>query len=347
MLTALLLCATLLYSYTAAFSQSEIIIYRGMCDASAALAIDEQHFIVANDEDNTLRIYNVDEEFPVYQIDMSQFLRIQYDDKSPEADFEGAARAGDIYFFITSHGRDKEGRMRRNRHRFFALQIYKHGQDFQVNTIGKAYEFLMDYLAEIPQLKKHLAEAYDRFDDKDKDLAPKAQGVNIEGLAVNRTGNGLLIGFRNPLPGNNALVVEFLNPLNVLAGSEQPKFGQNFLLNLDFRGVRSLEYFAERDQYLLVAGDVNGDLPFQLYFWDGNTENVEKVSGANFEDYKKFNPEAFILFQQNKTLLMLSDDGTVNIRDTDGELCDCKKLSDDSLKQFRGLWFPRDKLQAQ
>ena len=31
--------------------------YRGPCDASAAVALDADHFVVAGDEDNTLRVY--------------------------------------------------------------------------------------------------------------------------------------------------------------------------------------------------------------------------------------------------------------------------------------------------
>ena len=32
--------------------------HQGMCDASGSLAIDEDRFIVANDEDNILRVYS-------------------------------------------------------------------------------------------------------------------------------------------------------------------------------------------------------------------------------------------------------------------------------------------------
>lgn len=323
-----------------------VSIYHDMCDASAALAIDESHFIVANDEDNVLRIYRLGQEFPVYKIDLSEFLRIEYDDKSPEADFEGAARINDIYFFITSHGRDKEGRMRRNRHRFFALQI-KIDDKIKVNTIGRAYEFLMDDLVQVPQLQRvNLADAYDRFDDKDKDLAPKDRGVNIEGLAPTADDRGLLIGFRNPLPEGKAMIVEFFNPLQVLAGAERPSFGEAYFLDLNQRGVRSLDYLAALQRHLIVAGSTNGGLESELYLWNSGGESAENIEQTNFGDIKKFNPEAVVQFENNPRFLLLSDDGTVNLRDKDGDTCDCKDVSDDALKQFRGVWLSRQILHA-
>lgn len=34
-----------------------VTLYHGMCDASAAVALDADNFVVANDEDNSLRIF--------------------------------------------------------------------------------------------------------------------------------------------------------------------------------------------------------------------------------------------------------------------------------------------------
>jgi len=41
------------------------ISYRGICDASAAVPLDQDHFVVADDEHNTLQIYRRDLPDPV------------------------------------------------------------------------------------------------------------------------------------------------------------------------------------------------------------------------------------------------------------------------------------------
>ena len=67
--------------------------YRGMCDASAAVAIGPDVFAVGNDEDNTLRLYRAkDGGLPFKSFDLSNFLKV--DPKSPESDLEGAAWLG-------------------------------------------------------------------------------------------------------------------------------------------------------------------------------------------------------------------------------------------------------------
>ena len=49
----------------------------GMCDASAAVPVESNLFVVANDEDNTLRIYERNKSGePIYSQDLSAFLHI-------------------------------------------------------------------------------------------------------------------------------------------------------------------------------------------------------------------------------------------------------------------------------
>jgi len=105
-------------------SVSAPTVYHGMCDASAAVALDKNHFAVGNDEDNRLRIYRTDlSGLPEQSRDLSGFLKV--DPKRPESDLEGAAWLGDRIFWITSHGRNREGKFRESRHRFFATTVQK------------------------------------------------------------------------------------------------------------------------------------------------------------------------------------------------------------------------------
>ena len=83
--------------------------YRGMCDASAAVSLNADLFAVANDEDNTLRVYHRKPGgLPAFSFDLTAFLRIGK--KSPEADIEGSAAIGDRVYWITSHGRNAKGK---------------------------------------------------------------------------------------------------------------------------------------------------------------------------------------------------------------------------------------------
>src|SRR5687768_15731187 len=101
----------------------------GMCDASAAVPVGSNLFVVANDEDNILRIYKSDESgTAIYSQDLSSFLQIN--PKNPEADIEGATLIKNRIYWITSHGANKDGKQRPNRHRFFATDIEANDDKF-------------------------------------------------------------------------------------------------------------------------------------------------------------------------------------------------------------------------
>ena len=168
-----------------AHSQAEVLIYKGRCDASAAAALDANHFIVANDERNGLQIYKRGQPDPVGSREISAFLGTKAD---KESDLEGAATIGSRIYWISSHGRNKNGELQERRNRFFATDIQP-GETPSVKTVGdKPYaKLLADMLAD-ERLKGLLSAA--------AKLAPEAAGgLNIEGLAATPDGK-LLIGFR-------------------------------------------------------------------------------------------------------------------------------------------------------
>src|SRR5512140_2721656 len=104
------------------FRLSHLTSYLGMCDASGAVVVNSNRFVVANDEDNVLRVYDSRVSGPpVQQFDMNAFLELE--PGSPEADLEAGARVGDRAYWIGSHGRNQDGKRRWNRCRFFATDI--------------------------------------------------------------------------------------------------------------------------------------------------------------------------------------------------------------------------------
>lgn len=179
---------------------SAVMTYRGSCDASAAVALDADHFVVAGDEDNTLRVYSRGRPEPVGEAPLATFL----DSGNKESDLEAAAAVGKRIYWIASHGRNSKGKPRPDRQRFFATDIDPGAQP-GVTPAGTPYRGLLEDLAAAPTL------AGLRLGDAAR-LAPEAPGgLNIEGLAAMPDGS-LLVGFRSPVPNGRALLVPLLNP---------------------------------------------------------------------------------------------------------------------------------------
>ena len=293
--------------------------YRGMCDASAAVSLNADLFAVANDEDNTLRVYHRQPGgLPAFSFDMTTFLRIGK--KKPEADIEGSAVIGSRVFWITSHGRNAKGNDAPNRERFFATTFSVTNGVVMMVSVGKPCATLLDELVREPKLARfNLAAASQR--------APKEPGaLNIEGMTSTPDGH-LLIGFRNPIPQGKALLVPLLNANEVILG-RPAKFGEPIQLDLGGYGIRSIG--RDKDKYLIIAGSHDSDGESRAYTWDGGSRAPVHMAGVRFPG---LNPEglAYSTADGHTEFFILSDDGTLKIG---GE--DCKRIKNPAFRQFRG-----------
>ena len=281
--------------------------YRGTCDASAAVSMGDGHFIVANDEDNSLRVYRLGYPDPVMAYSLDAFAKV--DPEKPEMDIEAAARIGSRVYWITSHGANRNAKFRPGRQRFFATDIgFKDGRPV-ITPVGVAYTGLLDAMAGARQLQKY------RLDEAAW-IAPKDEGgLNIEGLAE-APGGALLIGFRNPIPGGNALIVTLDNPGEVIQG-KKPAIGPVAELPLGGNGIRSIE--RNGDHYLIVAGPRNGDGDFRLFRWQGPGGRPKPVP-VPAPDFGDLCPEALFVSAKGRVYI-LSDDGGKEINGVD-----CKDL---------------------
>src|SRR5262245_18925566 len=97
--------------------------YTRACDASgAALLPNGRHFVAATDEDNVLRVYELEHPGPpVMSVGVTSFLEPK--DPKVEADIEGVARLGDRFYWIGSHGLNKSGKEKEMRRRLFATTV--------------------------------------------------------------------------------------------------------------------------------------------------------------------------------------------------------------------------------
>jgi hypothetical protein len=307
-------------------ASADIVKYSGMCDASAAVPVDASRFIVANDEDNSLRVYKKDASGKASYTspDLTTFLQIDPKDENPEADIEGAALIGKRIYWISSHGTNDEGDARPNRLRFFATDIKIDGETINLKPVGTPFVDLIKVLENSVDLKDFQL-------GKAAALATKSkQGLNIEGLTSTPEG-ALLIGFRSPIPDNKALLIPLENPQAVIEKKAQPKLGTPILLDLGGLGIRSIDYSEAKKAYFIIAGSYDKEHNFQLYQWDGKSPQAELIKDVNFQG---LNPEALIVYPEEKTRIqILSDDGEEKLNDKK-----CKKLKNPLDQSFRSLW---------
>lgn len=302
---------------------ANVVVFQGMCDASGAVGITDRLFVVADDEDNLLRVYDaVRGGPPLASFDVSAPLGLERKGKKkrafPELDIEAATRLGDRAYWITSHGRSSSGKPRPERLRFFATTI----ADPADLDVAGGYDGLLRDLSDDPRLAP--------FDlGAAAELAPKEPGgLNIEGLTETPDGR-LLIGFRNPLPEGRSLLVPLLNAREVAegAGATRARFGDPILLDLGGRGVRSLSWW--RGRFLVIGGAWDERGGSRLYEWAGPGASAVTAPVA----LDGLNPEGFFTPEERDAVMVLSDDGS---RLVDG--IECKRLDDPSRKTFRGAW---------
>lgn len=304
-----------LAALTAHAAGPQIELYRGPCDASAAAALDAAHFVVGADEGDILHIYRRGEAAAVAAIDLSGFLGSK---ASEESDIEAATAIGTRIYWITSHGRNRKGEVQLSRQRFFATDIVP-GQPPSLKPAGEPYTHLLRDLEKSASLKGY------QLADAARLPAEAEGGLNIEGLAATPEGT-LLIGFRNPLPHQRALIVPLQNPAELIAG-KTASFGAPIELDLGRRGIRSIDQFD--GGYLIVAGPTADAGSFALFKWSGKAGDAAvPIPGVELKDLR---PEALFATGSGKTVQLLSDDGGILVRGVE-----CKKLRKSS-QAFRSL----------
>lgn len=303
--------------------------FRGMCDASGAVPLSGSLFMVADDEDNILRVYNADTGGePVQTFDLATKLQQKLQavnqpssagDLDDELDLEAATKVDGVSYWLTSHARNKKGKQKTERFQLIALA---HDATLdKVELIGLPYGDLLQAMIEHEGFAQYkLGEASSRAAESDG-------AVNIEGMTA-RFDTGVYIGFRNPVPRGKALVVGLDNPEGVARG-EPAKLTAPVELDLSGLGIRGLSSW--QGVYIIAAGDVDSGRQSVLYSWGGANSSVQKMQVDLPND---FNPEAFFTPETRERFLVLSDDGAL---EAPGKKA-CKKLKNPTEKSFRGLW---------
>ena len=182
----------------AKFSLGARVLFEGAVDGSAGADVGGGFFVGASDEKNNFRLYNAKGGLPARKLDVGVEPAVKSAlglEEIKECDLEGAAKIGDLIFWIGSHGRNEAAKEKKERQVLFATKLTGVGKDAKLEIVGKVYTKLLDDLVNDPALVP--------FDlGKAATLGPKEEGgLNIESLAAD--GGKLWIGFRNPI-GKNA-----------------------------------------------------------------------------------------------------------------------------------------------
>lgn len=331
----------------------KILTFYGASDASAAVALGQDMFIVADDEHNILRVYKTNQTSqPVSSCDLTQFLDI--DPEHPEADIEGATTLGDYIYWLTSHGRNRDGKIRPSRYRFFATKAVIKNNDITITPIGIPCKNLVHELVKDETMRKLDLGKATQFGAVNltkrqrKKLAPKKQGLNIEALCASTDAKTIYIGFRNPRPDSKALVIPLSNPSQVIQG-QPPIFDEPILWDLKGLGIRAMEYSHFHKAYFIIAGPHDESPGFALYRWSGKIDSQPTFVRKIRLDKFNFTPEALVVFGNLPEFLLLSDDGTLPIDVSDDSecipdrlrqdgRCPNKYLANPDKKSFRATW---------
>jgi predicted extracellular nuclease len=265
----------------------------GTSDASSAIAIDADYMFVADDEDQTIRLYDRnDSGLPLSSFDFTSSLGLF---GSSEVDIEASTKIGNIIYWIGSHSNNSSGNDRPNRERIFSTTISGTGASTTL-TFGGYYQFLEDDLIAWDNTNGHGLGAgfLGLAASAANNVVPEqSNGFNIEGFTVAPNGTTGYIAFRAPneptTDRTKALIVPVTNFTSILNGSGgtagSATFGAPIQLDLGGRGIRSIERNAN-NEYLIIAGPAGaatGTAPndFRLYTWTGVATDAPVLRSAD------------------------------------------------------------------
>src|SRR5262245_62102344 len=158
-------------------------------------------------------------------------------------------------------------------------------------------------------------------------LEPDDGGLNIEGLAWDKSSQTLLFGVRTPAPGSKPFILpvkikDFTGPWATSNLEAQPAIQLSIEAAIGEQGIRCLSYDQDRDAFLVLTGKSISDskAPFALYEWSGNAKGETRRLGVNFA--KKMKPEGITrgAIGGRSALVIVDDNGGFQVVWSDQQL---------------------------
>lgn len=315
----------------------------GFADASAAIALDDNYMIVANDENNLLYVYDRKRSgLPVTTYDFNQGNKLNLTDGSTnnwkevdvEAGVASIATPGIIYW-MGSMSNSSSFNDKPNRNRLFAVYV---------SGTGSATSFIDT--GHVETLRAQLvtwgdANGYNFSAAAAAGKDPKAiDGFNIEGMVFGPDNTTMYIGFRAPLVPVASRTKAVIAPIrnfeswfNKGAPVGNATIGAPIELDLGGRGIRDMIRLSNGN-YVIIAGSYDGTAVGAIYKWTGNATDTPTqissmdISALNVEGVLPVNAAGVLLEDR---LQVISDDGD-NVFYADGAAA--KDLGPANFKKF-------------
>ena len=214
-------------------------------------------------------------------------------------DLEGLTldAAGHLYA-ITSHSRDDDGDAQKSREKLARFRIEN----------DKVVEPVV-----VGGLKRALGAAHPVLAAAALVLDAKAgAGLNIEALEITPDGQRLLIGFRSPLQGSQAIIASIENPAAVFDAKAAPQISNTLqTLDLGGYGIRGMSYVAALHGYLVISGPVaRADHAFGLWFWSGQADApARRVTVPGLAGFERAEGVCPAVIDGVTKIVIVSDDG--------------------------------------
>lgn len=320
--------------------------HAGIADASAAIELDNDFMIVANDETNYLYLYNRNHSgLPIKIFDFNQGNILRLTDSSNgvwrAVDVEGAARSianPSVIYWLGSMSNNTTSYDRPNRNRLFAITVSGKGTQTSCTNAGH-YSQLREKL--ITWGDKN---GYEFSNSAKAGKNPKTgDGFNIEGMVFGPDNMTMYIGFRAPLvPTTNrtkaviAPIHNFETWFNTGLNAGDPSIGTPIELDLGGRGIRDIIRLPN-GKYVIVAGSCGAEIIPAVYSWTGHATdapvmmNSTELRGLNVEGVMPVYKDGQLLVNK---LHVITDNGN------DIYYCDtvcAKDLPADNFKKFSSV----------
>lgn len=346
--------ASYIINYAASASTTQTTATRwhtGKADASTAVAVGANFMFVADDEDQTLRLYNRNASgLPSNSFNFTANLGLtDISGGIPrEVDIEASAQTGNRIFWLASHSNASSGNNRPNRSRLFATDISGESSTATLSYVGRYDNLKIDLIAWDSSNGHGLGANYFGLAASAASgvipETPDGSGWNIEGLVFAPDNSTAYIGFRAPIvPAANrtrALLVPVTNFTNLVSGnpgSGPATFGAPIQLDLGGRGIREIKKNSS-NEYLIVAGNAGTGNNFRLYSWTGNPSDAPI---ARTGILSSLNPESIVdlplglnsFTPEGTTEVQLLSDNGDDVFYNDGVIA--KELPNEEFKKFR------------
>lgn len=257
--------------------------HTGKADASTVIPVDSDHMFVADDEDQTIRLYNRNNSgMPVNSFTFTGNLGLtDFDGGIPrEVDIEASAQVGSRIYWLASHSNSASGNQRANRSRLFATDVSGAGAASTLSYVGRFDNLKANLIAWDNSNGHGLGAGALGFQASTATgVIPEEEdgsGFNIEGLVMAPDNTTAYIAFRAPISPaasrTNGLVIPVTNFTSLVAGNPTATtatFGSPIFMNLGGRGIREIRKNAS-NEYLIVAGPAGSIGNFRFFSWNGN-----------------------------------------------------------------------------